>query len=285
MGAKQSKASAKEKEDTTGRLQQLQFKYNFWPEPIRKEGTTHCTKEHPDTLTGIQEFVGTTQSAGHSFDTMVAAMNVDDAPNGTLFLYGMAKYDGSSADEKRAEIIVLKVNDKDETQALLRYTDYFSCDAKRLVDGTSVSNDEHFNATKLRAELTSAPTDPNDDDRKVRMKNALNELINAWTDSDESALKQRVSKLPWTRKCAGDKLEAVVNKVCTEDCTISMPLQQIVLKAKDLPNQWRARLTGKGPFINFQQTEVSLTLEAYGKYTKMFFCYPSSLSFFLSFFL
>ena len=44
-----------------------------------------------------------------------------------------------------------------------------------------------------------------------------------------------------------------------------MPLQQVAMPAKDLPAQWRARLTGAGPFVHFGQTEVFVTSEAYGK--------------------
>ena len=124
---------------------------------------------------------------------------------------------------------------------------------------------EHKNATTLKAELTSAPDTPNDEARKVRMQKAVDTLLTNWKDSPETALKARAALLPWKRKCAGDALEDAVKKYCTDDCTLSMLLQQITMKAKDLPNQWRARLKGEGPFVHFGQTEVFVTSEAYGE--------------------
>jgi hypothetical protein len=263
MGAQASKASAKDREEAAGRGQKLQFKYNLWPLPIRKEGTTHSTEEHQADLS-VDEWVGHAKGSDHKFDTMVAALNTDEAPAlARLFVYGKAHY--KAEEETRSEIIMLKYDNISHTDAFIRYTDYFSTDAKKLVDPSTLDNAEHQAASNLRAELTSAPTDPNDDDRKVRMAKALGELIGNWKDSEESSIKARGARLPWKRRCASNGLEKVIAAHCAEDCTISMPLQQIVVKAKDLPAQWRARLQGKGMFTHFGQTEFSMTYEAYGK--------------------
>jgi len=265
MGANHSKnVSAEETKEIMGKGQQLQFKFNFWPEPIRKAGTTHSSKEHAADLgKGVTESCGTSLGeSGHNLDVMVAAVSAEGAPSGRLFLYGMAHY-GSTGDEKRAEAVALTYDKDSNIEGVVRYTDYFSKDNILLKDSSSLTSNEHKNASALKAELTSAPDTPNDDARKVRMQKAVSELLANWKDSPETSLKARASHLPWKRTCAGDALEKAVTKYCAEDCTLSMPLQQITMKAKDLPNQWRARLNGEGPFVHFAQTEVFVTSQAY----------------------
>lgn len=115
--------------------------------------------------------------------------------------------------------------------------------------------------------LCKSPTEPNDDDRKSRMKKALNELLSNWKDSEESALQSRFSKLPWRTESAARSVlvtscwrQKAVAKVCSpgEDCAISMSLlRQMVLPAKVLASEC------EGPFVNFGQTEISLTNEAH----------------------
>ena len=179
MGSNSSKISSEQRKEIVGRGQQLQFRFNLWPEPIRKEGTTHSGKEHStDLAKGESVACGTfLPSTDHALDTMVAAIRAQENSKARLFLYGMAHFPGSTGDERRAEVMPLTYDMDSKIEGVVRYTAYFSKDSSMLKDSAPLSNDDHKNATTLKAILTSAPDTPNDDVRKDRMQKAVSELL------------------------------------------------------------------------------------------------------------
>ena len=187
--------------------QEFQTAHNFWPEPVRRPGTTHSCDEHswitkvPGT---VLEFAGSAPRPGHKFDTHVAAI---DGASSHLFLVGDAHF--GEGTERRTEVMCLHLDGVGVVDHSRRYIDFFEADSAFLRE--PVARERRL-CTAISAPITSSPSDPNDDARMGKMRSVLAALAEAWA-------------------AGPGPLEAVERQCALGGCALSFPIQRLFLDA------------------------------------------------------
>jgi hypothetical protein len=247
------------------KAQAFQSKHKLWPVPAREVDEAHVSSEYPDMIisnhhgfSGYTEYHGTAQTDGHKLYTMGGAIAIAEAnaKHSRLFFFGEASFDGSN--EKRKEAVIFKISkDGSAAEGMVRYTDYFSSDANRLVDSSSLVDPELIQAMSIQAKQSGDPYGPNDTERTERMKTFMRAFLGSWQDSENAK--------PWKDSSGyteeGADLEEVLLKWCSPTCTIAMPLQQVVVQASDFYSQWKTR---QGGWRHFGRTNISMVADGYG---------------------